>query len=465
MGSSQHSIPTFATWGNRARIPIVPIALALLVGVAIGVAVYRFPLPSFGLILAGGLGFTAIVAIAVARYDAAVMLGMCLLGVVNVEPAPPDLIFFVVITIAAVTGRVDVQRLPLIILVSLGTFIALNVLSSVEIVDPGRAAIFFSITLYLAIFAIWLTSYVRSERAARIVLIGYLIACSVSVVLALGALLAGFPGSDLFVFQETRARGLFKDANVFGPFMVPAALILIEEMLKPRLLKLATPLKAALLLLLTLGVIFSFSRAAWLNLGVGVAVLLAVLIMRREGGTRLALVLAVVALAGVATAGLVFATGSDSFLEERASLQGYDSERFGAQEAGLRLAEERPVGIGPGQFESVVNYSAHSTYVRIFAEQGLLGVLAIGVLIISTLVLAARNAAFGRSAYGFGSAALLAAWLGLLVNSLFVDTLHWRHFWLVAALIWVATMRPRTNANPLARGTAHELLPAGGTTR
>ena len=57
-----------------------------------------------------------------------------------------------------------------------------------------------------------------------------------------------------------------------------------------------------------------------------------------------------------------------------------------------------------------------------------------------TLALAVGNAVAGRDAYGVGSAAALGAWCGLLANSLFVDTLHWRHLWLVAALIWVAAL-------------------------
>jgi hypothetical protein len=61
--------------------------------------------------------------------------------------------------------------------------------------------------------------------------------------------------------------------------------------------------------------------------------------------------------------------------------------------------------------------------------------------VITTLVFATRNVVTGTDTYGIGSAALLAAWCGLVVNSAFVDTLHWRHFWLVAALIWAATMR------------------------
>jgi hypothetical protein len=143
-------------------------------------------------------------------------------------------------------------------------------------------------------------------------------------------------------------------------------------------------------------------------------------------------------------AGVLAATGSVEFLQERARLQSYDVERFGAQRTGIELAERYPFGIGPGQFDVVVPISTHSTYVRALAEQGILGLVAIASLFLATLLFAGRNATLGRDSYGIGSAALLAAWVGLLVNSFVVDTLHWRHLWFVAALIWVGTMRPRT---------------------
>jgi hypothetical protein len=64
-------------------------------------------------------------------------------------------------------------------------------------------------------------------------------------------------------------------------------------------------------------------------------------------------------------------------------------------------------------------------------------------LLAGTLALALGNAAAGRDAHGVGAAVLLGAWCGLLANSAFVDTLHWRHLWVVAALIWVAAAARR----------------------
>lgn len=412
-------------------------AALLAIFLALGAALARNPVP-VPIVLAFGLGLLGTLALALARYDAAVALGILLLAAVRLEPAPSDLVFAVVIAVAFVTGRLALERVPLSVTLLVSAFFALNLLSSVEATDPARAAMFFGITLYLGIFGLWLAAYVASAKRARIVLIGYVTAAALSAGVASLALLVSFPGADAFV-NGPRAQGLFKDPNVFGPFLVPAALILMEETVAPRLLRLRLVTKLALLSVLSVGIVFSFSRAAWLNLAVGVVVLLTVLSLRRGGGRKAFTLLAVALVAAATLLGTLAATSSLDFLEQRATLQYYDAQRFGAQATGVEIAAEHPIGIGPGQFESASEISAHSTYVRSLAEQGVLGVLLILGLVVLTLGFALRNAALGRDTYGIGSAALLAAWFGIVANSAFVDTLHWRHLWLVAALIWAGT--------------------------
>ena len=148
--------------------------------------------------------------------------------------------------------------------------------------------------------------------------------------------------------------------------------------------------------MLTLGVLFSFSRAAWLNYALGTTVLLTVLALRRGGFRRAITLLAVMLTAGAALIGAVAASSSLTFLEERASLQTYDTQRFGAQLSGVDLATQHPLGIGPGQFELVSPISAHSTYVRALAEEGVLGLFVVLALLLLTLGFAARNATLGR---------------------------------------------------------------------
>ena len=411
--------------------------VVLVLFLAAAVALSRSPLPLL-LVVAFGAGLLGTLAMALGRYDAAIALGLLLLAAVRIEPAPADLVFAVVIAVALVTGRIHIERVPLTATVLVSFFLAVNLLAATGAADSVRAVMFFGITFYLGVFALWFTAYVASVRAARLVLLAYVAGAVISAGAACLALVASFPGAQALV-DGPRAQGLFKDPNVFGPFLVPAALMLMEETVAPRLLRFHRVVKLLLLSVLTVGVLFSFSRAAWLNLAVGVLVLLSVLMLRR-GGARQALTLFAVALvAAIALVGVVEATSTTDFLSERAALQDYDAQRFGAQASGVEIAQTHPLGLGPGQFERVSDLSAHSTYVRAIAEEGIVGVLLLLGLLVLTLGFAARNVALGVDTYGIGSAALFAAWCGLLANSFFVDTLHWRHLWLVAALIWAGT--------------------------
>lgn len=422
---------------GQAAVLAAGAAAVLALFLAGGLVLGRSPLP-LPLVLAFGVGLLGTLALAVARYDAAVALGILLLAVVRIEPAPADLVFAVLIAVAFAAGQLHLERVPLSVTLLVAAFFSLNLLASLGAVDGGRAAGYFAITFYLGVFGLWLAAYVCSVRRARLVLVAYLAGAGLSAAVACLALLAPFPGGDAFV-DGPRAQGLFKDPNVFGPFLVPAALILMEETVAPRLLRGRLAAKLALLSILTIGIAFSFSRAAWLNLAVGTVVLLTVLALRRGGGRRTMSLLAASVVATAALFGALTVTSSLDFLGERAGVQEYDTQRFSAQASSLELASEHPLGIGPGQFERVSELSAHSIYVRSLAEEGMPGLLVVLGLMVLTLGFAARNVVLGADTYGIGSAGLLAAWCGLLANSSFVDTLHWRHLWLVAALIWAGT--------------------------
>jgi O-antigen ligase len=425
--------------GRRRFGFLVATAAGLLLAALLGVALSRYP-PTLELAAAAGIGLLAVLALALTSQQAAAALGFALLGVVLFEPAPTDLVFFVVVALALVTGRFRIRRVPAAAVGIIGVFLALNLLSAVEVVDATRALTFFATTLYVAVLGLWVTGWLTSRRRARIAAGGYLVAAVTAAGLGLVALFLPIPGRDLIV-GEGRVLALFKDPNVFGPFVIPPALILLEEILSPRLFHLRRVFKGVLLLVLALGVLFSYSRGAWANLAAGIAMVLLVLALRRGGGRKVMLALSLVLVAAVLVVGTVTVSGSADFVAERAHIQSYDADRFGAWVAGLEPAQRYPFGIGPGQFESIASISAHSTYVRVIAEQGLPGLIAISALMIFTLGAALGNAVAGRDTYGIGSAALLGAWCGLIVNSFVIDTLHWRHLWVVAALIWAGWAR------------------------
>ena len=424
-------------WPGDRALPVLAGLASLPVGAALALALYGAP-PPLGLALAGGLGLVLVLALALARYDAAVALGGLLLGMQVVDPAPADGVFFVVMAIAIATRRFRLSAVPRPVVAMLAVFGALNVMASIQVVDPERAVVFFGTTAFLAVFAIWLAGYTTSRRRSLLLVRAYLATAVASSVIGVLALLGALPGAELLT-ESDRSRAFFQDPNVFGPFLIPPALILIEEIVHPRLLSARLATKLVLLAVLLVGILFSYSRGAWVNLGVALVVLGLILSLR--GGVRTAAtLLAVTAMTAAIIATVVVATGSGDFLAERARPQTYDTDRFSGQRAGLRPAAEYPFGAGPGQFESVAGISAHSTYARALGEQGYPGLLVLLALLGYTVIAGLRNAVAGRGTYGIGSAALLAAWCGLLANSAVIDTLHWRHFWLVAALIWLAAV-------------------------
>jgi hypothetical protein len=436
------------------------IGLAAAVPVALGLGGVEPPLASE---LAAGIAFVLVLALAVIRLDAAVAVGLALSGVVLVEPAPTDVVLGVALLVAALSGRYR-ARAPGAVAGGLGALLALGLLSAVEVVDVDRAVVFFAITAYLVVLALWLSGYVSSLARARLVAACYLVAAVVSASLGALALVLAIPGRDLLV-AGGRVHGLFQDPNVFGPFLVPIALVLVEDLLSPRLFRLGRAVKTGLALVLVLGVVLSFSRGAWVNLAVGLGVLLLVLALRRGGGRTALRALLLTLVLAVGIAAVLAATGSQEFLLERARFQSYDASRFAAHVVGIESAERYPFGVGPGQFESYAPISAHSTYIRVVGEQGMGGLAALAAVFFTTLVLAVANALAGRETYGIGSAALLGAWCGILVNSAVVDTLHWRHLWIVAALVWAGWARRRTGLRPrLAPAVAEATVPrsAGG---
>ena len=442
---------TRASW--RATVWIAGMGSLAVVGAAIAIVLAKMS-ASLVFLTAGALVLLVLLGLAIVKYEAAVVLGLVLFGVVVIEPAPTDVVFAVVIVLALATGRFSPYRLPFIVVPALGIFLAANVVSLVQAVDAEEGIRFFIITAYVAILALWLASYVRSDGSARLVVVGYLVAATLSAVLGVLALFVAFPGHESLLLHGDRAKGFFKDANVFGPFLIPAALILVEEVMAPRLLHISRLAKAVLLSLLLLGILGSYSRAAWASFLVGFAVMSLIHLLRRNASKRATfLVVLALVVGGVAVAG-VAATGTERF-ERRVGLQAYDVQRFGAQAEGVRIAEEHPLGVGPGQFETVAPRSAHSTYVRAAAEHGIVGFLSIVTLFVATLWLAVRTALTRAETYGIGSAALVGSWCGLLLSSAVVDTLHWRHLWLVAALIWAAAAAGRRGSSHPGSATRH----------
>ena len=109
----------------------------------------------------------------------------------------------------------------------------------------------------------------------------------------------------------------------------------------------------------------------------------------------------------------------------RLGLQSYDQDRFEFQRAFIRGLENAPLfGIGPGNYGKLTEgYATHSLYFRTLGEKGIFGLFVLALLVIISL----KNFWKIRKEYAF----LFAGFIGNLINSIFIDTWHWRHLWIL----------------------------------
>ncbi len=374
--------------------------------------------------------------------------GMALLSFARVQPVTPADGALALCMLLTVVGPLRFRpSMPTGPAVALTLFTLGTVLSMIEARDTAVALSFELHTLFFILLAVWLTSVLRTNGWTRAAVTWYIVGALASATLGVLAWVVHFPGSDLFIYLNgRRVQGLYLDPNAFGPYLVPAAVICLEEIMRPRLLRWRPSLVVVSFLVLVLGIVLSFSRAAVANLALACVVL--VLVYALRSGRRKSLVRGVVILAAcvVCAAGALVQTGAIGVLQQRAQAQGYDSDRFSTQALALDKGSTRLLGYGPGSVQTELSLNTHSTFVWSLFENGVLGFAALILLVGSTIVAAWRSARLDNAREGLGSAALLGCWLGLSFNGLVVDTYHYRVLWLVAALVWVVASAPTSSA-------------------
>lgn len=379
------------------------------------------------------LSFWPFLLLCTLKFDFMVLITFCLFSLVRVEPAPVDALSMALLLIGLLVGKLSPKTLTgsSVIHLTLWFFVVMNFVSLLVTPAFFDSLRYVAITFYLIALAYFVRMYITSFRTMRNVMIGYLVSVMMAVFLvALGYL--GIGPSELFL-EDNRAMAFFKDANTFGPFLVLMIVLLIDEMWHPCLFPGSYPLKISGIVILSAAVFLSFSRGAWGNLGLSLFVyfILNIKEMSLKKAVGL-LLLAMVALLALVT--VIDRLGLLEFLRWRASpFQSYDSLRFARQVAGIEAGLTHPFGIGPAML-----FHAHSLYARTFAEYGILGFISffscVFILFIRTFLHALRET--GKPS-GLSAKVLFACFAGILLNSFVIDTLHWRHFWLILALSWV----------------------------
>jgi O-antigen ligase len=149
------------------------------------------------------------------------------------------------------------------------------------------------------------------------------------------------------------------------------------------------------------------------------------------------------AFSGALVASFANETNLSSFVTRRFAIQDYDSDRFAVQRAALESGLNHPLGIGPGHAERIFEKEAlrhtgatHSLYLRVFSETGILGALSFLAILFVTIRKSLLLCFKGIKQHRRLHCALAAALGATLVNSFVIDSLHWRHLFVLIGIIW-----------------------------
>lgn len=365
-------------------------------------------------------------------------------AIVFSEPAPYDALMLGAIGLLPVVGLAPLTRGLALYLLLWAAVVAGSYLAATQAGVIGAPTTHTTVTLYLALSSVVMAAFVsgRPVEHGRLIMSAYMAAALIAAITGLIGYFSLLPGAyDLFT-EYGRARGTFKDPNVMGAFLVPALLYAFNRVMTRGLL--GASLWTLALPLLLFGTVLSFSRGAWLNLVIALAAY-AYLAFGTAGTHRQRLKLIVcVALAGVLAAGVLAAAQSipqvAELMGQRASLeQSYDTGpegRFGGQQKAAELVTAHPLGIGALEFGRNYHHEdVHQVYLSMFLNSGWVGGTLYLALVLLTLGLGFRQVVHGRGGDGM-AAVLTAAFIGMALEGLVIDSDHWRHFYLIMALTW-----------------------------
>lgn len=367
-----------------------------------------------------------------------VWLAVALSGFVYIEPAPYDILIISLFVIGFLFSMLRIPKRIIAPMILLWLFLIGNLVSLFFATNFYGGARYILLTVFLVSTWLFFIAFIESygEKGLRTVISGY--ALAVIVVAFLGILayynilnwLPRFSGAERLGFG-------FKDANVFGPFLIFISLLSIAKVesgpFRGRIMWLA------IFILSTTGVFLSFSRAAWLNYVVAYTVYIVLRLVRTTTITSMfqkLIYISIIALLAVIVVNYAVLTPrTATILLNRISLRPTEDTRFHTQKEALSEAFSKPLGIGPLQTVLEYNMGPHNQFVSVLIENGWMAFLAFVLFFLITIFRSFRLA-LRDWPLGWFFAVVTACLVGLLANSLLIDSLHWRHLWLLLAFPW-----------------------------
>ncbi len=375
-----------------------------------------------------------------------VWLTFFLNGMVIKEPAPCDLFMMGFIIIIPLCGFARFTRLHILFLVLWMIVLSFGLVAAVTHEFYTISLRHMLISGYLAVFSVVLAAYLTKNPLHHFGIIwnGYMCGAIIASVVAIIGYFDLIPGTYELLTKYGRARGTFKDPNVFGPYLVPAFLYCLHHLLSHSLKKGFFSL--LLMSVFLFGILMCFSRGAWLLFLVASSLYIGIFfIMAPNNRQRMRTVFLCVASLFVflgVVAGALQSSKVQKLWDVRASLnQDYDvgdQGRFAGHKKAMNIILEKPIGIGALYFGYFYHHELpHNLYLSMYLSTGWIGGTVFLFLILATLLLGGLIL-FRRSPWAHYHAITYCSFVGLAIESYIIDSDHWRLLYILMGLIWGA---------------------------
>jgi O-antigen ligase len=369
---------------------------------------------------------------------------LALSSYVRIEPAPYDVLGSGLLVAFFILG-LRIPRGVMAPIFCLSIFMLANIIAGMCAPDPVHTLKSMFIRLYMILSWLFFTCliYENPRRVYEVIWSGYIFAAIISVFVGM-LVVFGFLSllnDPYWSDDQGRVSSLFKDPNVFGPYLVPIALYTLAKIIDGSGLRLLV--MGALCAWFVFGILIGFSRGAWLNLGVSLMVAMALRFYTARGlaqsarsFVRAGILLGVV----VCLLMVIMAKSADTIgemFETRAKLvQYYDTDRFANQAKIVEKVLVNPIGIGPGRSHDLemFGYAPHNLFLHVLAESGWFGAVAFYAFLAMSLW---RGLNFCMQPTVIQNIYIIvfACTVGTLTQSLFVDSTHWRHMFLLFGML------------------------------
>ena len=378
-------------------------------------------------------------------------------AIVFIEPSPYELVTLIGIILFFITGmRMRPVFVPLIAML-----LALNIgytICSAYLMNDSKIVNWVVTSWYMATTVIFFALVLSDDTEARFDMLrrGLIVGGVIAALAGVAGYFHLVPGGYDLLTLYGRARGTFKDPNVLSAFLILPALFSLQNVVTQPFGK---SVRAALALgIIALALLLAFSRAAWGQLVLTSAFMLALMYLTSPStAQRRRIVLTTIAAIGAAIVLLAILLSFDSIdnlFKERASFnQSYDEGRFGRfgrHALGFQMALDLPLGIGPLQFTRFFPEDTHNSFLNAFMSGGWISGIVFPALLFITVIFGFKLI-FVRVPWQRSYLALFAAFLGTVGEAFIIDVDHWRHFWMMLGAMWamlVATHDYKRSVSP-----------------